>query len=238
MLNLKLRRSPRAGQRGLSLIEAMVGLTVGLIIVAGATMLVTTQITEHRRLMTETQMQQDLRAAADLILSELRRAGSWEGAANGVWAPGGAAAPIANPYTNLTPSAAGTGTTITYQVTQTLRGSGPAEDNVVTPNEQRRFFWSGDQLFYSPSAATGTPSQPLTDPNSMKITAFSVNQAVQTIPLDNFCNVPCAAGSCPEQQVRHVVVSITGESVSTPRIVRHVELGTRLLNDRIVGSCS
>lgn len=238
MLSMKHIRASRARQRGLSLIEAMVGLTVGLIIVAGATMLVTTQITEHRRLMTETQMQQDLRAAADLILSELRRAGSWDGATNGVWAPGGAAAPIANPYTNLTPSVEGSSTSITYSVTQTLRGSGPAEDNAVTANETRRFFWSDGQIFYSPSAAAGTPAQPLTDPNSMQVTAFSVNQSVQSIPLDNFCNLPCAAGTCPQQLVRHVLVSITGESVSTPKVVRHVQLGTRLLNDRIVGSCS
>ncbi|MBL0296208.1 MAG: hypothetical protein IPQ21_03185 [Betaproteobacteria bacterium] len=53
----------------------MVGITVGLFIVAAAAMLVTTQLGDNRRLLLETQVQQDLRATADIITRELRRAG-------------------------------------------------------------------------------------------------------------------------------------------------------------------
>lgn len=234
---LMLPLNQRRRQRGLSLVEAMVGITVGLIVVAGATLLVTAQITEHRRLMMETQVQQDLRAAGDLILTELRRAGTWEQANNSVWAPG-AAAPASNPYSNLTPAAAGDSTTITYQVTAAGRGVSPAEDNMVSAAEERSFFLSGTTLYYRLTADADVAAQPLTDPNSLKITDFKVKLLVQSVPLDSFCNVPCAAGTCPVQEVRRIVVSITGESVSKPVVVRNVEVSTRLRNDRIVGSCA
>ena len=62
-------------QRGLGLVELMVGITVGLIVAAGASMMAVNQINEHRRLMLETQIQQDLRSVADLLQQDLRRAG-------------------------------------------------------------------------------------------------------------------------------------------------------------------
>ena len=51
----------------------MVGVAVGLFVVAAASMLVATQLSDNRRLTLETQVQQDLRAAADIITRELRR---------------------------------------------------------------------------------------------------------------------------------------------------------------------
>lgn len=234
----KLNMASRRAQRGLSLIEAMVGITVGLIVVAGATLLVTGQITDHRRLMTETQMQQDLRAAADLILHEVRRGGSWEQASTGVWAPG-AASPASNPYSAMTPSTTGTGTTVQVRVSKAVRGASPAEDNVVTDDEIRTFSLADQTLYFQMSAAA--TAQPLTDPNSMLITAFDVKLDVQTVPLDSFCVVPCAVGStaCPPyQEVRHVTVSITGRAKHDPNVVRNVQLSSRLRNDRVVGSCS
>ena len=237
MLKLASRRS----QLGLSLVEAMVGITVGLIVVAGATLLVTTQITDHRRLMTETQMQQDLRAAADLILHEVRRAGSWEQASNAVWAPA-ASAPASNPYAEMTPSAASAAaSSLEIRVSKAVRDSSASsakEDNAVTADEIRTFSLADQTLYYRMSSLAAP--QPLTDPNSMLITAFNVNMEVQTVPLDSFCTVPCAAGSTtcpPQQEVRHVTVSITGQSKHDAALVRNVQLSTRLRNDRVVGTC-
>jgi type IV pilus assembly protein PilW len=68
--------SGRREQRGLSLVELMVGVAVGLVVVAGAALLTSTQISENRRLMIETQLQQDMRASMDIITRELRRVGT------------------------------------------------------------------------------------------------------------------------------------------------------------------
>ncbi|HLL18201.1 MAG TPA: prepilin-type N-terminal cleavage/methylation domain-containing protein, partial [Rubrivivax sp.] len=66
----------RMRQGGLSLVEMMVGIAVGLIVVAGAALLVSSQLGENRRLLLETQLQQDMRAAMDIMSRELRRMGA------------------------------------------------------------------------------------------------------------------------------------------------------------------
>ena len=76
----------------------MVGVAIGLFVVAAASMLVVTQLSDNRRLMLETQVQQDLRATADIITRELRRAGHWGKARDGVWYADNAAAVRVNPY--------------------------------------------------------------------------------------------------------------------------------------------
>ncbi len=86
-------------QRGLSLVELMVGIAVGLFIVAGTVTLATSQLSENRRVLLETQVQQDLRAAADIIARDLRRAGRQNDndALLNVAQPLPAAPPAANP---------------------------------------------------------------------------------------------------------------------------------------------
>ena len=56
--------SIRSNQRGLTLVELMVGLAVGLFVLAGATLVVSSQLNDNRTLLLETQIQQDLRAKA------------------------------------------------------------------------------------------------------------------------------------------------------------------------------
>ena len=80
---LKVQSGVRA-HRGMSLVELMVGITVGLLVVAGASLLVSSQLSENRRLLLETQVQQDLRATADIIARQLRRSGHWRRAEMGV----------------------------------------------------------------------------------------------------------------------------------------------------------
>ena len=93
---------PGAPARGLSLVELMVGITIGLIVVAGATLLTATQLSDNRRLLLETQVQQDLRAAADIIAREVRRGGYNAFAHSLTWDPDQPALqPIANPYRGL-----------------------------------------------------------------------------------------------------------------------------------------
>jgi prepilin-type N-terminal cleavage/methylation domain-containing protein len=78
-MQLKHRLWHRGGpgrQRGLSLVELMVGVVIGLIVVAAASMVMANNTVDSRRLVLEAQLQQDLRATADIITRELRRAGA------------------------------------------------------------------------------------------------------------------------------------------------------------------
>lgn len=105
MISVKPWRLTRR-QRGLSLVELMVGVAVGLFVVAGATMLVANQLGDNRRLLLETQIQQDLRAAADIIVRDIRRSGYWGAAQTGVWYAGSPGV-TANPYTAVAPAVSG-----------------------------------------------------------------------------------------------------------------------------------
>jgi prepilin peptidase dependent protein B len=68
--SMRLRR-----QRGLSIIELMVGVAIGMFIIGGAIKLFVDMFGNNRRLLIETRVNQDLRATADIIARDLRRAG-------------------------------------------------------------------------------------------------------------------------------------------------------------------
>ena len=61
--------------RGMGIVELLVGLALGLFVVSGGLMLLAGFTDENRRLLLETRLTQDLRAASDLVTRDLRRAG-------------------------------------------------------------------------------------------------------------------------------------------------------------------
>jgi prepilin peptidase dependent protein B len=65
----------RHHQRGLSIVELMVGLALGLIVVAAALLALTHHLRESRSLLIEARLMQDLRTTTDLIGRDLLRAG-------------------------------------------------------------------------------------------------------------------------------------------------------------------
>ena len=87
----------RTSQRGLSMVELMVGVVVGLFVVAGAVKLFTDYLGSNRNLLLQTRINQDLRAAADLIARDLRRGGYWRNATAGV-SLDPLVPPLQNPY--------------------------------------------------------------------------------------------------------------------------------------------
>ena len=168
-MNIQTRALRRA-QSGLSIVELMVGVAIGLIIVAAAATLVATQLTENRRLMLETQVQQDLRATADIIARELRRAGYQEESESlaGVWLadrPGDL--PRANSLAALTFPSGVPAVDFKY-----FRSFGNTSFGFKQVGSVVKTFLGGN--------AAGS-FQDLTDPNAVVISAFSVNQSASTM---------------------------------------------------------
>jgi type IV pilus assembly protein PilW len=106
---LKPRRSglvaQHRAQRGISIVELMVGLTVGLIVLAGAMALFVNNTVNSRHMLVEARLNQDLRAVADLITRDVRRAGYWGNAIEGTKAVGVTTAAASNPYAGITMAA-------------------------------------------------------------------------------------------------------------------------------------
>lgn len=224
-------------QRGFSLIEMMVGLTVGMIIVAGAIMMMTNQLADHRRLVLETQVQQDLRAAADLMLRDLRRAGFWTLPENGVWAAGQALQ--RSNYGAVAMTVANDGLSYNFSRADNRTSQAPKfpEDNAVDPAREVFGFRvrNGTLQFL-----LGGAWQPLTDPATLEVTEFAVNIRTQTSALEEFCPRSCAAGAVCEpfvQQIRHVDLRLVGRAVHDADVVRSVNLSTKVRNDAISGVC-
>lgn len=228
MLSLIRPNQRRRVERGLSIVETMVGITIGLIIVAGAAILVSGQLTDSRRLLTETQLQQDLRAAADIIARDLRRAGYWDLARAAAWQPG--APVIENPYFATLAPTSGANDEVTYEYRRT------GSDNNF-----------GFQLATENNAA-GNPTgvlktrlgvnwQPLTDFNTIDVTAFTVTaQASPATPVKVPCLNLCIDGTqdCwPEVVVHDYTIEISARGVADPAIQRSIRASVRLRNDQV-----
>ena len=204
-------------QGGLSLVELMVGITVGLFVVAAAAMLVANQLSNNRRLLLETQIQQDLRSTADIITREVRRAGYSLAMDAWVW-PGGTEAPNPNQTISVP-----TPTEITFQYNRAPGETGPYGFKLD----------AATHTIKSQLAAAGW--QDLTDKRTLKVTAFTITD-LGTPELQLPCPKLCADGTkdCwPKYRVRDYRIDIIGESTTDSAVQRSVSTNVRIRNDYV-----
>jgi type IV pilus assembly protein PilW len=204
-------------QRGLTLVEMMVGLAVGLFVLAGATLVVSSQLSDNRRLLLETQVQQDLRASADIITRELRRAGAHGNPVQLLQTPGGAS-PVVNGYAGV-----------------------EVEDGEAITFNYRRNQQEGPYGFRVASGVIqtfiGDAWQALTDDATMNVTNFTVTalpEVVDQIPCAKACSADPLDTACwPTLVVRTYQVDIAAEARSDPQVRRSVRSLVRLRNDTV-----
>lgn len=216
------RRPLRAGQRGLSLVELMVGIAIGLFVLAAATLIVTTQLNDNRLLLLETQLQQDLRASADIITRELRRAGSAGGttyAQEGIWQAGSTV--TENPYTDISPTDPDdAGSTVDFVYRRRSGDEGPYGFKVESGVLKTRI---------------GGGYQELTDAQVMNVTDFTVTPLAPVeyqIPCPRNC--PDGSTDCwPKLLMRAYTVSITAQARADASIQRTIRSQVRLRNDTV-----
>ena len=222
MLNTK-RRSHHAhySQGGMSIVELMVGVAIGLIIVAAASLLMAGQLVENRRLITEAQVQQDLRATADLISRDIRRAGR-TGEVNAlgtIWYPDSPSAlPNAVGNSLSTPPS----NTINFAYVPGPFFSVPFGFKLQSEVVKRM--------------ASNSP-QDLTDGNVMKTTSLNpsvLGDSSATLVLP--CPRTCSDGSSdcwPKYHVRRVRIEMLAEAKADTSIKRAARSTVRVRNDRV-----
>ena len=234
MTNSALRRPARHMGRGLSIVELMVGITIGLFILAGATMVLTTQLGDNRRLLLEAQVQQDLRTTADMISRDLRAAGYWVRAFSQVWPTVGVAAQ-ANPYSTTPIAITGNDTSVVYSRSLNDEATGANfEDDVITDNERSGFRLKTDTGAIQVQLGQGN-WQDLTDPAVVTVSNF--NMVINTTRLDLPLN-PRGPGGCTlKQAVRDVVLTIDMQAAHDSTVRRSLVNRIRLRNDVPVEVC-
>jgi type IV pilus assembly protein PilW len=239
MLNLNRASGQRRQQRGLSIVELMVGVTVGLLVVAAAAIVMSGQMVENRRLLLAAQVQQDLRAAGDIMARELRRTAylsenrvaGWPSSLDTIDTYVGTSATagrvVVNPWqANLAVATNGQQVTYSYTASEsgTLSGDFGFRLNTTTGTLQS-------------SLGNGRGYQDLTDANTLRVTAFSVVASdVGSTTVAMPCAKPCSDGttSCwPTVKVRQLRFTINGEARADASIKREVKGQVRVRNDRV-----
>ena len=234
----RCRHTAAAHMRGMSLVELMVGIAVSLFVVAAAALLVSSNLSENRRLLLETQLQQDLRATADIITRELRRSGFWANALSTVPTPSGGGT-VVNPMT-VTTASGGNASTVYYRYS---RSSGVAAFGFRLDADGVIRACQSDGTDAGGVCASGW--QELTDPNTIRVTTFSVMPTRAGLrarpdnanPLKLPCTQLCADGSTdcwPTVTTQEYAVSITAQSKSDASVVRTLNSSVRLRNDRVL----
>ena len=238
--------------RGVSIVELMVGITISLFILAGASLVLTTQLDGNRRLLLEAQVQQDLRTAADMISRDVRRAGYWGKAYCHVW-PASldlAECPGPNPYIRMAPEvAAGAQVIDSLEYRRSTDAEGGADinrdDDTVDFEDNRPREHVGFQF----NEAAGTIEymvgngnwQTLTDPAVMQVTQFTMTVTSQALP------VPCAAIGCQAPgpacggpmsvHSREITFTIVARAVHDASVERSLRENVRLRNSIPVEQC-
>jgi prepilin peptidase dependent protein B len=225
----------RATCRGLSVIELMVGLAVGLFI-AGAAMLAAVNLTEaNRRVLLEARLNQDLRASMDMVTRHLRRAGYWGNAQAGARGADLTGTSYASTgYAKVEP-AEGTASAVTLRIAQDA-------DDTADTEEEFGFRLSTDaqgtgrlQVRLAGAAAY----QDLTDPAITDVTDFSI-EALGTQAVALSCPGACGTGSlpaCPTLQVRRYRLSLSARASFDAAVQRTLQSTVRLRNDALSGAC-
>lgn len=221
-----LKTSARAA-RGVSLVELLVGLAVGLLVLVGAMAMMVNVQTSSWRLNIEARLNQDLRAAADVMARDLRRSGYWGNAIAGTQASGATAATAQNPYTAVSSGSAN----INYRFSRDV-----TENNTLDDGEQFGFRLLDGVLQMQTASGVWTD---LTDDKSLTVTNFSITPSVTVLPLGHRCPKTCAAGAanCPTTTVRSAQIALTAQAVRDANVVRRLNLSARMRNDQIQGQC-
>lgn len=234
-LPARLRRGRAAPARGLSVVEMMVGLTVGLF-VAGAAMISAVNFTaENRRVLLEARLNQDLRATMDMVTRHLRRAGYWGRSEAG--APAGEAAIVsyaATGYAEVTP-ASGAASAVTLRIAQDSDDSAEADETFAF-----RLATSAQGIGRVQIQLAGASGfQDLTDPAISDVTEFSV-EARPAEAAKLVCPSACGGDgepACPTLQVRRYEVRLSARAVFDPAVRRTLQSTVRLRNDALSGAC-
>ena len=243
-------------ERGLSIIELMVGVAVGLLVVVGASKLFADYVVGNKRLMLETRVNQDLRAAADIVARDVRRAGYWNNALAGVWSTGSSSI-VLNPHASGSGQVTSTATSVSYSYARDAVGNA---DDTLDSNEYAGFRLQSVAGVDTLQMQDGQNNwQSVTDPGTVRITAFAVTPVSPALvnDLSSYCSClsrltctladianpafgvvpPATTRPAPTLTTSSFEIVLTGRAVNDPAVTRTVRETVRVRNPSLSGAC-
>lgn len=220
LVNTAFRRPDRP-LNGLSLVELMVGITIGLFVVAAAVTLTSNQLVDNRRLLLELQIQQDLRATMDIMTRQIRRAGT-DVVTSQLYLSENGLGGLKSTNSAVTPGAAVASQT-EFRFVRNAAEAGPFGFVLDIPNGVVRTDLGAGNW------------QELTDRNAMRVTELSFRGlpiVSNRLPCPKLC--PGGGTDCwPEMVIQRMVIDITAQARSDASIQRRLSSEVRVRNDWI-----
>lgn len=213
-------------QRGISLIEVLVGLAIGLIVAFAIITLFSSTTTSSQLIIEKGKLDRDLHHIMDSIVTDIHRAGYSATAAttsNAFMASG-----VDITVSDATGADLGTspGTCVTFAYDNNADGALQADDEEFGFRLQNNIiqFRAPGNTFSCAAPATNWTN--LTDSNVIVITAFTVTKSNVAIDTD---------GSGPNTHTinyRTLTIAITGHLTSTPTITKTITRTIKLYNNK------
>lgn len=198
------RRAARNQARGLSLIELMVSLTIGLAVLSGVLGMLTSSVRANADSVKAIRLNQEMRAAMDLMARDIRRAGYRKNFGDFI----GSGQSFDNTLRVLDD-----GARVQLQYDEN-------DDKTLSADtESFGFKLDAGALKYTRNAEAGTPDwQAITDPNVTTFTALS------------FCFWPSASAQCLTQVPGDAKFTLTGSAQVSVYAVR-ITMNAQIKND-------
>lgn len=213
-------------QTGASIVALMVGIAIGLFILAGALTLYTNHVQNNRALMLSMRLNQELRAVADLVARDLKRAGHWKNAVAGIASENATGA--INTYTSIenvgTPNAA----ELSYKYAVDT-------NNAVSNAESFGFRLQNGVI--QMTRDNGATWDNLTDEATTTVTNFAIVAINRTVATTQYCQTATPV-TPPALTIRVFRLTIAGQSKADATIARTVEESVRVRSDLITGACT
>jgi len=218
-------------QRGISITELMIGLAVGLIVLAGTLGLFSGHLRSNNDLMRVTRLNNELRGTMDMIVRDIRRASYWGDSVSGVWYPN-IPMLLDNPFLEVDTATPGQ---ITYRYDVDSNGALGANETFRIRLNDTDGTVEMQQL---DAGGAATSTVPITDGELTSISALTFT------PVERTATTTClnagpgpTAPTPPLIHIRQVTVTLTGQLRADPTVTRTLTESVRLRNDWVEGSC-
>jgi type II secretory pathway pseudopilin PulG len=233
------RRGPspslkHTSQFGLSIVELLVGIAVGLFVLAGATMMASNQISDNKRLLLETQVQQDMRTAMDVIVRDVRRSG-YSYHADALQLVG---APMATPIGYKPAGVMDTSNVLIYTYSSIASPLDNKTANPAEPADSPDFkgFKLEDEAIKVQLGLNNW--QALTDIGVVRITGLTATQErtsvdVPTCATPGACPASLTGCGNPRVVTRFINLTLVGQAVHDPTVSRTLRSRVKVRNDEV-----
>ncbi len=212
--------APMDSQRGLSLVELLVGAALGLGVIASTSTLLMNHLSAHARITVDMRVSQELHAAMAVLARDLRRAGYWRDAWIGV-----STSRRDNPYQAITPEPNhGASSAVAYAYS---RDEDLDNNRINTSGNNERFgFHLQDGVVLT---RVGGAPQALTDAASVWVSGLTITAAQTELSLGSGCWRQPSAPDASTATVASAACCRPHEveaSLCKPAIVHRTGLGT------------